>query len=91
MHVSQLIRRADGQVDNRRNDGGYPLDHSPDYDGYCRWLFYDLRLRLDPAQRRDHGRKEPIYDKVGSYSMMTVSAVYQFVGSFSMKKWAQFA
>ena len=78
-------------MDNRRSAGGYPLDHSPDYDGYCRWLFYDLSLRLDPIRRRHRGRTEPIDDEVGSFSMMTVSAVYPLVGSFSMKKWAQFA
>jgi hypothetical protein len=91
MHVSQPTQRADGQVDNRRSDGGYPLDHSPDYDGYCRWLSHDLSLRLDPVRRQQHGRNEPIYDEVGSFSMTTVSAVYPLVGSFSMKKWTQFA
>jgi hypothetical protein len=32
MLASQPTQRADGQVDNRRSDGGYPLAHSPDYD-----------------------------------------------------------
>ena len=38
MRANQPTRRADGQVDNRRSDGGYPLAHSPDYydgDGQC--------------------------------------------------------
>ena len=75
MHASQPTRRADGQVDNRRSDGGYPLDHSPGYDDSCRWRFYDLRLRLGPVRRQHHGHNERIYDEVGSFSMMTVSAV----------------
>jgi len=37
------------------------------------------------------GPAEPTHDEVGSFSMMTVSAVYPLVGSFSMKMWAQFA
>jgi hypothetical protein len=82
MHVSQPTRRADGQVDNRRSDGGYPLDHSPDYDGYCRWPFCYLSLRLDPIRRRHRGRTEPIYDEVGSFWMMTVSP--------STRWWAHF-
>ncbi len=44
-----------------------------------------------PALTCPTGPIEPTHDQVGSFSMMTASAVCPLVGSFSMKKWARFA
>ncbi len=52
-------------------------------------------LPIPPRQHRRRmtpsGVIEPTHAEVGSFSMMTAFAVYPLVGSFLMKKWAQFA
>lgn len=45
----------------------------------------------DPVCSQRRRVDEPIDDEVGSFSMMTVSAVQPLMGSDSMKRWAQFA
>lgn len=77
-------------MDNRQSDGGYPLPHSPSYDDGCDPGSAPIRASAALSLNRTMGPAEPTHDEVGSFSMMTVSAVYPLVGSFSMKMWALF-
>src|SRR5450756_753543 len=88
MLASQPTQRADGQVDNRQHFGGYPLVHSPYDDGCGQRLLCYPSTSAAPLARPHNGQDEPTPDEVGSFSMMTVSAVYPPVGRNSMMKWA---
>jgi hypothetical protein len=69
---------------------GCPLAHSL-YDG-DRGAGFNVIVSVSLACALGSlGTIEPTHDEVGSFSVMTASAVYPLARSNSMKKWAQFA